>query len=176
MTTPKAGGEPAESAAFIVQRLARSVSNPGTPWSPLRVSLITLILPAGGAVLTIRNLQRLHTIDPQKARELIIASIGVFAVGIVILLLLNPASARGQGVNGDATGVLGGGMAIVSYVVQRTAFRSWREANGTVRTGSWLPALGLAAVYSLVTLGAAVPVMLVAMLVATLGGHGTGVA
>ncbi len=164
------GSVPAESAAYIVQRLARSLSNQGTPWSPLSVSLITLLLPAGGAILTIRNLQRLQTIDSQKARELIIASIGVFAVGIVILLRLDPAGAQGQGVNGDTTGVLGCGMAVVSYVVQRTAFRSWREAHHTVRTGPWFPAVATAGIYSLVTLGAAVPVMLVSMLVAAVGG------
>src|SRR5947209_13790773 len=109
------------------------MSNPGTPWSPLSVSFITLLLPAGGAILTIRNLQRLQTIDSHQARELIIASIGVFAVGIVILLRLEPAGSQGQGVNGDATGVLGCGMAFVSYGVQRTAFRSWSQAHHTVR-------------------------------------------
>ena len=146
------------------------MSSSGTPWSPLSVSLITLLLPAGGAVLTIRNLQRLHTIDAEKARELIVASVAVFAAGIVILLLLDPSRSGGRGVNGDTTGILGGGMAIVSYVVQRTAFRSWRREHAADTTGSWLPAIGTAALYSVVTLGAAVPVMLVAMLVAALSG------
>jgi hypothetical protein len=136
--------------------------------------VIALLLPAGGAILTIRNLQRLQAIDSKKARELIIASIAVFAIGIVILLLLDPARSGGRGANADATVVLGGGMAIISYLVQRAAFRSWRRENGAVRTGSWLAAVGTAAVYSLVTLGAAVPVMLVAMLAASLGGYGIG--
>lgn len=164
------GGLPAESVALIVQRLARGLSSPGTPWSPLSVSFITLLLPAGGAILTIRNLQRLQTIDSKKARELIIASIGVFAVGIVILLRLSPAGSHGQGMTPDTTTVLGGGMAVVSYVVQRAAFRSWRQAHDTVRTGPWLPAVATAGIYSLVTLGAAVPVMLVSMLVAAVCG------
>jgi hypothetical protein len=112
----------------------------------------------------------LQAIDSRKARELIIASIGVFAVGIVILLLLNPTRTSGQGSSGDTTAVLGGGMAVVSYLVQRTAFRAWRLEHGLVRTGSWLAAVGTAALFTLVTLGVAVPVMLVAMLTAGIGG------
>jgi hypothetical protein len=164
------GGKIDESTAFIVQRLARILSNSGNPWSPLSVSVIALLLPAGGAILTIRNLERLQAIDSKKAKELIIASISVFAVGIVILLLLDPARSGGRSTNGDATAVLGGGMAIISYLVQRAAFLSWRRKNLTVRTGSWLAAVGTAAIFSLVTLGAAVPVMLVALLAASLGG------
>ena len=137
--------------------------------------MIALLLPAGGAVLTIFNLQRLRAIDAGKARELIIACIGVFAVGIVVLLLLDPSRSTGQSINGDATGILGGGIAIVSYVMQRAAFLSWRRENKTKRTGSWLAALGTATIYSLLTLVAAVPVMLVAMAAAGLSGHGTGV-
>jgi hypothetical protein len=170
LCTPGTGGPNAESAARIVQRLTRILSNSGTPWSPLSVSVITLLLPAGGTILTIRNLQRMQMIDSEKARELIIASIGVFAVGIVILLLLAPAGTSGPTTNGDTTAVLGGGMALVSYLVQRTAFRAWRLEHRTTRTGSWLAAVGTAALFSLVTLAAAVPVMLVAMLTAGIGG------
>src|SRR5947209_17156325 len=136
------------------------MSNPGTPWSPLSVSFITLLLPAGGAILTIRNLQRLQTIDSEKARELIIASVWVFAVGIVILLLLAPSGTSGPSTSGDTTAVLGGGMAVVSYLVQRTAFRTWRLEHRTTRTSSWLAAAGTAALFTVVTLVAAVPVML----------------
>jgi hypothetical protein len=160
----------AESAAQIVERLTRILSNSGTPWSPLSVSVIALMLPAGGAILTIRNLQRLQTIDSEKARELIIASVGVFAIGIVILLLLAPMGTSGPSTNGDATAVLGGGMAVVSYLVQRTAFRTWRLEHRSMRTGSWLAAVGTAALFTVVTLVAAVPVMLVAMLTAAMGG------
>lgn len=140
------------------------------------MSFIALFLPAGGAVLTIRNLQRLQTIDARRARELIVASVGVFAVGIVILLLLDPSSARARGFNGDTTGVLGGGMALISYGAQRRAYRVWRQRHGTVKAGSWLAAIATAAGYSLITMGAAVPVMLLANLVATLSGQGTGAA
>jgi hypothetical protein len=153
-----------------VQRLARILSHSGTPWSPLSVSVMALLLPAGGAVLTIRNLQRLQAIDSKQARELIIASIGVCAVGIVMLLLLDPARSGGASANGDTTAVLGSGMAVVSYLVQRAAFRTWRREHQAVRTGSWLAAAGTAAWYSLVTLGVAVPVMLVAMLTTSVGG------
>jgi preprotein translocase subunit SecG len=105
---------------------------------------------------------------------LILASIAVFAVGIVILLLLDPARSAGRSTNGDTTAVLGGGMAVISYVVQRAAFLAWRRKNLAVRTGSWLAAVGTAAIFSVVTLGVAVPIMLVAILAASLGGYGTG--
>ena len=157
-----------------MQRLARVLWTSGNPWSPLSVSVIALLLPAGGAVLTIFNLQRLRAIDADKARELIIACIGVFAVGIVALLWLDPSRSNGQSINGDATGILGGGIAVVSYMMQRAAFLTWRRENKTKRTGSWLAALGTAAIYSLVTLAAAVPVMLVSMAAAGLSGHGVG--
>jgi hypothetical protein len=168
--TPYTGGSFAESAAFVVQRLTRILSNSGAPWSPLSVSVIALLLPAGGAILTIRNLQRLHSIDAEKARELIIASVGVFAVGIVILLLLAPLGTSGPSTSGDTTAVLGGGMAVVSYLVQRPAFRAWRLEHRTTRTGSWMAAVGTATLFTVVTLVAAVPVMLVAMLTAGIGG------
>lgn len=145
-------------------RFARLFSSSGTPWSPLSVSAIALLLPAGGAVLTIQNLLRLRVIEPEQAKQLMFAAIGVFAVGIVVLLQVDLARSGGASGTSDATGVLGGGMAIVSYLVQRAPFRAWRVQHTTVRTASFLGAVGTAVLFSLLTLCAAVPVMVVALL------------
>jgi hypothetical protein len=128
------------------------------PWSPLSVSLIALLLSPGGAVLTIVNLQRLRVVDASVARQLTIALIGVYVLGITVLFLVSPRGPRGvPSPDSDVTTVLNGGVALASYIVQRQPFHSWRMAHLRTRTSSWIGALGIAFLYWLVTLVALLP-------------------
>ena len=137
------------------------------PWSPLSVSLIALLLPPGGAVLTILNLQRLRAVDASLARQLTVALIGVYILGITALFLVSPKGPRGvPSPDSDVTTVLYGGVALASYIVQRQPFQSWRTAHLRTRTGPWVGALGIAFMYTLLTLVAFVPLYLLLSAVA----------
>ena len=151
------------------QRTAQQETSP--PWSPLSVSLIALLLPPGGAVLTIQNLQRLRAVDAPLARQLTIALIGVYVLGIMALVLVSPRSSRGVPTpDSDVTTVLYGGVALASYIVQRQPFQSWRTAHLRTRTSSWIGALGIAFIYTLVTLAAFLPLYLLLSAISFLTG------
>src|SRR5690348_1230683 len=106
------------------------------PWSPLSITLISLLLPAGGAILTIRNMQRLNAIDSKGARELTFAAIGVFAVGIAVLFIVARRATAASGATGDTGAFLGFGTAMASYIVQQRPFHAWRTANRAAYTSA----------------------------------------
>lgn len=131
------------------------------PWSPLTISLLALVFPAGAAVLTIRNLQRLLDLDPKDVRKLTIAVIAVFSIGLATLFLAAHKDSKGiPNLDPNAQTVLSAGVAIVSYAVQRTPFRNWRARHSTTRANSWLAAIGVALLYQVVAVGLAVPLFL----------------
>jgi hypothetical protein len=117
------------------------------PWSPLSVCAIGFLLPAGGAVLTIMNLRRLHRLDLRQTRLMIGIVITILIVGNAALFLSAPVGANGiPHVDPEAMNLIGFGTALASLVAQRTAFRQWRAAHLRERTSSWLRALGIAAI------------------------------
>lgn len=119
-------------------------------------------------MLTIRNLERLGQIDRPTSRELSYAAIGIFAIGLTVLLVLAQRSVRGtQQVDYSAIGLLSVGVAVVSYVTQRGPFRAWRGTDSRRRPSSWWAALGTAVLYQLVVTLVAMPVWLVAIATGT---------
>lgn len=145
------------------------------PWSALSVSLISLILPAGGAILTIANLYRLRELDATTARRLTIAAYLVLALGYTGLLLSTSYKASGgllQTADAGGGTVLSFGVSIASYVVQRRAFRQWKQSHQRARTSSWVGAVGRAAVYTLITFIVVVPFFFAAAALG-IGGAGT---
>ena len=120
------------------------------PWSPLSVSLIAFLLPPGGLALTVWNLRRLQVLDGKMARQLTIAVTVICVVGLTLLTALSPPGPNGSPQpSAEAAGVLSIGVAFASYAVQRNPFGAWRLSHLSMRTSSWLAALGLAALYSL---------------------------
>ena len=133
------------------------------PWSPMMVSLIALFLPAGGAVLTVLNLQRLKEIDTATARLLAGVAVAVFIVGLASLFAgARRGASGGPQIDSTAATLLSFGVAVASYGVQRLPFRHWRVANTSSRTSSWLSGIGIAAVYQVVVVALAVPLVLIA--------------
>lgn len=131
------------------------------PWSTLGVVIVSLLLPAGGAILTITNLHRLHQIERMPARRQTIALLAVFAIGYSILLALTPMNSAGsQSIDGTASLILSIGVGAASYLALRRPFQTWRSRS-TTRTAPWLKALGIAFLYQLLTLLLAVPVYFV---------------
>jgi hypothetical protein len=133
------------------------------PWSPLSVFIITFIMPAGGAVLTIRNLQRLRLVDARQAREWIIATVVVLALGYTGLLLATKPGPKDTLPRLDSVSALiSCGLATASYLVLRSPYRAWRSQHAGARTSSPIPALGIALLYTVITVVAVVPVWIVA--------------
>jgi hypothetical protein len=135
------------------------------PWSPLSVSLITLLLPAGGAILTIRNLYRMQQMDGATAKRLTVVAYVIFAIGLTALLLSAKKASGGLlQPDTDASTVLSCGVALASYVVQRLPFRLWKLTHERTRTSPWLGAAGRAALYTLITFAAVLPLCIAGLL------------
>lgn len=146
------------------QRTIQSAPEGRPPWSPLTVSAMAILFAGGGAILTIRNLERLGQIDRTSSRNLTYAAVGIFAVGLTILLVLAERSVHGtHPVDYTAIGVLSVGVAIVSYIVQWAPFRAWRASHSRQRAASWWVAIGTAFLYQLVVTVAATPIWFVAI-------------
>jgi hypothetical protein len=155
------------------QRITNADREMRPPWSPVAISIISFLFPAGGAVLTIQNLRRLRQLDAPTARQMTYAIVGIFALGFGLLLLLAGGGTKGKlGVNSidpNAATALSIGIAAASYVVQRLPFRSWRTSNAQTRTSPWLGALGMAVLYEIVVAFCAVPVLVAGLLVNSAG-------
>jgi len=127
--------------------------------------LIALFLLPGAAVLTVRNCQRLQLIDRVRARELIIALIFMFAVGLAALILVAPVDKQGvPQLNSDASIFLTVSVAAICYGVQRQAYREWRAKHVAIPSAPWLSGVGTAALYTFVTFLVTVPVVGIATL------------
>ncbi|HLJ65916.1 MAG TPA: hypothetical protein VKX16_00980 [Chloroflexota bacterium] len=147
------------------QRSTNVAAPDRAPWTPLSVALIAFILPAGGAILTIRNLERLRQFDARVARQLSIAVVVLFAVGLTVLISSAPRTTSGMlQPDATATSILQFGVAAGSYLVQRAPFRAWRLANQRNRTSPWIGGAGLAALYTLLTIVGVLPLYLVAQI------------
>ena len=143
------------------------------PWTPVSVAIISFFLPAGGAVVTIRNLHRLRELDPRATRDLSVAVVLIFALGLTALISFARRSATGApSLDTSASGTLQFGVALVSFLCQRAPFRTWRLSNGGTRTSSWTGAVGQAALYTLITVLATLPLYTMAQLL----GIGTPIA
>lgn len=147
--------------------------NVPTPWSPVGVCIIAFILPPGGAVLTIWNLQRLGQLNATTARQLMLVVMSLFALGYALLLSLTPVkSGSVPQFDASAARLINFGTAIASYLVQRPRFIEWRVSHKRDRSGSVASAVGIAVVYSVIWL---VPTTITYLIVqALVGGTGAG--
>lgn len=140
------------------------------PWAPLSVSLTALLFPAGAAVLTVRNLERLGHIDAATARQLSAAVVGISAIGLTALVFF--ASRGGNGsphIDSSVAYVLTIGVGGASYLAQRLPFRVWRTGHARSPLGHWLTALGMSGLYEVVTLLVAIPFLVGMLLLGSLG-------
>lgn len=134
-----------------------SQSRATRPWSPLSVSIITFLLPAGGAVLTVQNLARLREGDPPRLRWQTAGVVVIYAVGLAIILALAPIQAGVPRLDDGTYTIIQVGFAIAAYAVQRAPFRAWalRQASGT---SAWTSGVLTALVYQIVAILLTVPV------------------
>lgn len=147
----------------------------GPPWSPFSVTLIALMLPPGGAALTVWNLARLQVIDRRLARQLTVAVLVIFTLGMGTLLGVAPSrTGTVPTVDPGAFYVLSIGVAIASSVSQRAAFRSWRSAHVQSPTSSFLVATCVALVYSFAVAMISVPIYLIVGQLFSMGPSGSG--
>ena len=131
------------------------------PWSPLSVTIITLLLPVGGVMLTILNMQRLSILDRPQTRRMTIGAVIICALGLGIMFGVAPKSANGlPQVDSNARSVLAVAAATICYLAQRQSFLNWRRQNDTSRTGSWLNALGMAVLFTVLTGTLSAPIWL----------------
>jgi hypothetical protein len=122
------------------------------PWSPLSVTIITLLLPVGGIMLTIWNMQRMSVLDRPQALRMTIGAIAICAAGLGIIFGVAPHASNGiPQVDGNVSSILSLAAAFLCYVAQRQTFQAWRASNARLRTSSWLQAVGMALLYTLVT-------------------------
>jgi len=139
------------------------------PWSPLAVTLITFFLPAGGAILTVRNLARLGSLRADEAKSAGWALVGIFGLGMGALLSLSPVASDGMPrLDPNLTSGLYLAITIAAYLAQRGAWISWRNRNPNSRGGPWLRAIGVALLYQVLAVIVAVPVYVI---LASVTGH-----
>lgn len=156
---------------MLQQRITNPRPDVRPPWSPVAVSLLSLLLPAGGAILTVRNLQLMRQLDPPLTRRLSIAIIVAFALGLSALILLGHPSHGGvPQVDSTSLSILAWGTGLSSYIVQYRPFRSWRGAHARQRVGNWLVALGFAVLYQIVAVVLATPLVVAALLIGASAG------
>lgn len=141
-------------------RVKQRVVGPGPvrPWSPLSVSLITFILPAGGAVLTIQNLARMQIVNSQKARRQTMGIVLLYALGFAVILAVAPVQADGvPRLDAGTYSVIQFGFAFAAYAVQRGPFRAWivNQASGT---SAWTSGILTAVMYQLLAILITVPI------------------
>ncbi|MGH2441549.1 MAG: hypothetical protein ACRDFX_00075 [Chloroflexota bacterium] len=150
---------------MTTQRITNLKPDDRPPWTPLGVSLIALLFPAGGAILAVRNLQRLRHIDAATSRHLVIAIVALFAIGFSVLLSVGQRTGTSvPQINSTSALVLSIGVAVASYVVQQKPYQAWRARNSGTRTSAWIGALGRAVVYELIAAIIAVPILVAATL------------
>jgi hypothetical protein len=140
------------------------------PWSLALVTMIAFFLPAGGAVLAVRNMARLGEIDARRSTELTVATLVVFAAGYSVLVLVaHPTSSQQPNPSPAATGLLSLGTAFGAFLFQRRAFARWRNADPGRRTEAWYKAVGWGIAYQLLTLVVGIPVVLILAIIASIG-------
>lgn len=157
------------------QRQRQESARPASPapWSPFTVSVITLLLPAGGAVLTVWNLRRLDQLDRESALRLGGAVLLVFALGTTALLVISGTRTQpNPQIGADASTVISIGVAVASYVVLRAPFRTWRS-RARARPDSWLRAVGYAFVFTVLWALGVVPLYLLTVAALSLASAGT---
>jgi hypothetical protein len=144
----------------LVQK--QTAGEPSRPWSLVIVTLIAFFLPAGGAVLAVRNMGRLGAMDEKRAAELTVATIAVFAAGYSALLLAaEPSHSDPSTLSPAVTSLLSLGTAAATFFFQRHDFSTWRKQHPQTGTSPWYAAVGWALVYFLITAVAAIPFLLV---------------
>lgn len=133
---------------------------PGRPWSPLVVGFITLLLPAGGVVLAIRDMQRLGALEHNSARRLIWTAIGVLSAGYALFVFTAPRHSNGvPQLDSNTTGFITVALCMVAYFAVRRPFATWRTRS-SAHTDNMLPAVGTALMYQAIVVLAVVVVVL----------------
>lgn len=120
-----------------------------SPWSPLSVTIITIFLPVGGIILTVRNMQRLGVLDQTQAWRMSVSAILISAVGLGIIFGLAPKNSNGfPMVDNSSSYALSIAAAFVCYLAQREPFKEWRLRNADARSGPWLRAIAVGLLYT----------------------------
>jgi hypothetical protein len=113
-------------------------------------------------MLTIWNMQRLSVLDRAQARRMTAGAILICAVGLGVMFGVAPKGSEGvPEVDSNARSILAVATAALCYFAQRQSFRMWRLQNERLRTGSWLNALGMAVLYTIVAATLAAPFWLI---------------
>ena len=134
------------------------------PWSILVVTLITFLLPAGGAILTIRNLARLGSLGLSEAKTSSWILVAVFGAGTGILLSLSPVDREGlPRPDPNMTSAVYLAITFAAYLVQRRPYMTWRIQNRQHRQEWWVKGFGIALVYQIFAVVAAVPIYVLAV-------------
>lgn len=140
------------------------------PWSLVIVTLIAFLLPAGGAVLAVRNMARLGEIDGRRAAELTVVTLAVFGAGYSVLVLAaQPNASQPPNISPAVTGLISVGVAAATFVFQRQAYAAWKRDHPGNVTAPWYTALGWSIVYQVLTLAVGIPVLIILAVVTSTG-------
>jgi hypothetical protein len=141
-----------------------------SPWSLALVTFIAFFLPAGGAVLAVRNMARMGEIDARRSIELTVALLAVFAAGYSALLLAaQPSPSQPSDLSPAVTALLSIGTAGGTFLFQRTDFLEWRRDHPQAQTARWYGAIGWGIVYQLLTAIIAIPFFLLLAVITSIG-------
>ncbi|MGH2447971.1 MAG: hypothetical protein ACRDFS_05145 [Chloroflexota bacterium] len=139
-----------------------SNSTSAQPWSLLSITLISFLLPAGGAILTVHNLQRLRQIDQRRVRVLSTAIVVIFAAGLATLMLVTPIGKDGlPHLDPLVQMVLAAGIPLACYLAQRQPYIAWRVGHPNQRPNPWFRAFLSAIWYEAWVLAASIGAFLV---------------
>jgi len=109
------------------------------PWSPLALTILSLVFGLGAVVVSIRNLERLGALDPKLARFYGWATVGFLASVVLLIWSVNPSAFTHSPATQLAPLSIGSPIAVVGS--QLTAFRRWRVAHPTTATRPWITAV-----------------------------------
>jgi len=148
----------------VRQPAVTPASTESPPWSILVVTLITFFLPAGGAILTVRNLARLGILGTSEAKSSSWVLVAVFGLGMGILLSLSPVGSDGiPRLDPNMTSAVYLVITAAAYIVQRRPYIAWRLQNRRQRLASWAKGFGIALVFQIFAVVAAIPIYLLAV-------------
>ena len=100
------------------------------PWSPVALTLLSLVIGVGALIVAVRNLQRLEAIDSRAARFYTWATIGLMASVFVLIWSFNPKTF------GHSAGQLlpvSLGAPVACYLIQINSFRQWKQQHPDIQ-------------------------------------------
>jgi cation transporter-like permease len=115
------------------------------PWSPLALTLLSLVLGVGALIMAVRNLERLEAIDSRTTRFYTWATVALMAAIFVLIWSFNP---KTFGHSAAQLLPVSLGAPVACYLIQINSFRQWRQLHPDAQTRPWytslLPMIGFA--------------------------------